>query len=49
MLLDAALFEHPTVLVAAGEVAVEIEIQPARLAEITGASVLALTTEVSLV
>jgi Cys-tRNA(Pro) deacylase len=54
VLLDEGLFEHATVLVAAGEVAVEIEIEPARLAEVTGGSVLALTAaagaaEVSLV
>jgi len=42
VLLGGELFEHRTVLVAAGEVAVEIEIEPARLAEITGAVVLAM-------
>jgi Cys-tRNA(Pro) deacylase len=45
VLLDEELFDYPTVLVAAGEVAVEIEIEPARLAEITGAAVLALTAD----
>ncbi|HEV8580105.1 MAG TPA: YbaK/EbsC family protein [Thermoanaerobaculia bacterium] len=43
VLLDEQLFEHSTVLVAAGEVAVEIEIGPRRLAEITQASVMAMT------
>lgn len=43
VLLDESLFEHPTVLVAAGEVAVELEIEPRRLAEVTNAMVLALT------
>lgn len=43
VLLDESLMDHPTVLVAAGEVAVEIEIDPRRLAQITGAKVMALT------
>jgi Cys-tRNA(Pro) deacylase len=41
VLLDEQLLELPTVLVAAGEVAVELEIEPARLAEITRARVVA--------
>ena len=44
VLLDESLMDHPTVLVAAGEVAVEIEIDPRRLAQITGATVLSLTS-----
>jgi Cys-tRNA(Pro) deacylase len=40
VLLGGELFDYPTVLVAAGEVAVEIEIEPARLAAITSATVL---------
>lgn len=43
VLLDRAVLEHPTVLVAAGEVRVEVEIDPARLRTITGARVLSLT------
>jgi Cys-tRNA(Pro) deacylase len=43
VLLDERLFAFPTVLVAAGEVAVEIEIEPARLAEVTCGQVLAAT------
>jgi prolyl-tRNA editing enzyme YbaK/EbsC (Cys-tRNA(Pro) deacylase) len=43
VLLDEHLFEFPTVLVAGGEVAVEIEIDPVRLAEITGSKVVAVT------
>jgi len=44
VLIDESLLDHPTVLVAAGEVAVEVEIEPARLVEITGAQVLAVTS-----
>jgi len=43
VLLDEQLFEFPTVLVAGGEVAVELEIDPARLAAITGNRVVAVT------
>jgi prolyl-tRNA editing enzyme YbaK/EbsC (Cys-tRNA(Pro) deacylase) len=41
VLLDEQLLEYPTVLVAAGEVAVELEIDPARLAEVTGSRTVA--------
>lgn len=42
VVMDEALFDHETVLTAAGEVAVEIEIDPRDLRRVTGASVLAL-------
>lgn len=43
VLLDEGLMDQRTVLVAAGEVAVEVEIDPRQLAAVTNASVLALT------
>jgi prolyl-tRNA editing enzyme YbaK/EbsC (Cys-tRNA(Pro) deacylase) len=43
--LDRGLMEHPTVTVAAGEVAVEIEIAPDLLRRITDATVLSVTTD----
>lgn len=43
--LDEALFDYPTVLTAAGEKGVEIEIDPRDLQRITGASVLPLAKE----
>ncbi|MES1245584.1 MAG: YbaK/EbsC family protein [Acidobacteriota bacterium] len=43
VLLDESLFAHPTILVAGGEVAVEIEINPCSLAKITRASALPMT------
>ena len=45
VLLDEQLLDHPTVLVAAGEVAVELEIEPARLAAITRAQGVQVTVE----
>jgi Cys-tRNA(Pro) deacylase len=45
VLMDEQLFAFPTVVSAAGEVAVEIEIDPARLREMTGAQVLAFAAE----
>lgn len=46
VVMDASLFDWPTVLTAAGEVAVEIEIDPDELRRVTGASVLPLGSEV---
>lgn len=40
VLMDEQLFAQPTILSAAGEVAVEIEIDPARMRDLTGARVL---------
>jgi prolyl-tRNA editing enzyme YbaK/EbsC (Cys-tRNA(Pro) deacylase) len=45
VLMDEQLFAHPTVVSAAGEVAVEIEIDPERLRQMTGAQVLAFAAE----
>lgn len=47
VVLDDALFAHPTVLTAAGEVAVELEVAPEDLQRLTGATVLALGQEVA--
>lgn len=47
VVLDDALFAHPTVLTAAGEVAVELEVDPEDLRRLTGASVLSLDQEVA--
>lgn len=41
VLMDEQLFAYPTIVSAAGEVAVEIEIAPERLRDMTGAQVLA--------
>jgi prolyl-tRNA editing enzyme YbaK/EbsC (Cys-tRNA(Pro) deacylase) len=44
VLLDRALFGYPTILVGGGELRVEIEIDPVRLRELTGAQTLALAS-----
>ena len=45
VLMDAGLLRHATVLSAAGEVAVELELSPADLKRLTGATVLPVATE----
>lgn len=45
VLMDEQLFAFPSIVSAAGEVAVEIEIDPVRLREMTGAQILAFAAE----
>jgi Cys-tRNA(Pro)/Cys-tRNA(Cys) deacylase len=42
--MDASLFDCPTILIGAGEKGIELELSPADLRDITGASILPLTT-----
>jgi prolyl-tRNA editing enzyme YbaK/EbsC (Cys-tRNA(Pro) deacylase) len=44
VILDQALFGYPTVLVGGGELRIEIEIDPVRLRELTGAQVISLAS-----